>query len=315
MLRVKTIGDPHLGRTFTNGVPLHRRGEREANVEGHFIIELLNAEGYDLCVCMGDLFDSIRVDNSTLKFAIDAYIKAAEKNPDTKYFILRGNHDGSRDVDVVSSFELFAQALRLAARPNITVVDDRPVEIDGHLFVPWHPFKTSEEMLEGLTGPYECVYGHWEIQSYGGDDHMLLPYEKLAQITKKVVTGHVHQPQTFERDGLEVVVTGSMQPYSHAEDLTGERYMTLTLEELENIKVDLRDKCVRLLLRDGEDMPEVPDCLQFTVKRVTSDEVKVEEVELGNFDLKKIYDEVMQEFGVTEQMATKVWEKVRAAQS
>lgn len=41
--KVKSLGDVHLGRRFTQGVPLHRRGEREALVLAQFAAELLRA--------------------------------------------------------------------------------------------------------------------------------------------------------------------------------------------------------------------------------------------------------------------------------
>lgn len=52
---VNAIGDPHLGRKFEVGVPLARRGQREAAQMRDFREKLM--EEADVCIVVGDLFD------------------------------------------------------------------------------------------------------------------------------------------------------------------------------------------------------------------------------------------------------------------
>lgn len=309
-LKIKTLGDPHLGRPFLTGVPLHRRGEREQQVMEQFRKDLLDVKGVDMHVCMGDLFDKMVVPPSVVLFAAAAYLKAARENPEVYYVVLMGNHDGSRDTMMRSSFDLFDAIVNPVG--NILVVRDHARHLQrGLCFVPWHPFKSAKEMVAEAP-PAEVYFGHWDIESFGGDDHQLLPYEELSKRTKLVITGHVHGAREFEHDDLKVIVTGSMQPYSHGEDPAGERYVTLTLAQLEQAG-DLADKCVRLILADGEEMPaEIPDCLQFTVKRISTEAPEAVEVQLESFSLQKLFKEAMAEEGFleTSTIYLEVWTRI-----
>ena len=58
------LGDPHLGRTFVHGVPLHRRGEREVMMWRNFAQSLSNVTT-PLHICLGDLFDRAGSGNRT----------------------------------------------------------------------------------------------------------------------------------------------------------------------------------------------------------------------------------------------------------
>src|SRR3546814_20896947 len=93
--------------------------------------------------------------------------------------------------------------------------------------------------------PYTTLF-----RSFGGDDSHICPTAALKAKFGDGLTiysGHYHLPGEYEVDGHTVVCTGSMEPYSHAEDPSGDLYVTLTLAELE-ARDDLHDKCVRVLL-------------------------------------------------------------------
>ena len=93
------LGDVHLGRAFVHGVPpLHRRGEREAMLWRGFAESLSNVST-PLHICMGDLFDRAVVSYDTIVSAARLYTQAAAQFPQTKFIILRGNHDASRDAE------------------------------------------------------------------------------------------------------------------------------------------------------------------------------------------------------------------------
>jgi hypothetical protein len=90
LLDIKLLGDPHLGRTFRNNVPLHRRGEREAMIWQRSEREIRGTEAATH-VCLGDLFDAPLVSFDTIWRTAMAYWAAPET---TRFVVLQGNHVG-----------------------------------------------------------------------------------------------------------------------------------------------------------------------------------------------------------------------------
>lgn len=293
------LGDVHLGKKFQHGVPLHRRGEREAMQWLQFEQDL--EVPCDYHVQMGDLFDATYVSFSVIYQTAMAYRAARRRNPNRVYVILRGNHDASRDADKVSAFQIFTEMVRPF---GIVVVDDDPVEIADLCFIPWHPFKTAEEMLPmSLTGM--TCFGHWDVVM--GGTNQLPAAEMKARGAVKAYTGHDHNARDLTMDGLPVRVTGSMQPYSHAEDPTGQLYVTITLADVGG---DFKDKCVRLVLQPGEVLDEPIDCLQFQVQRAGQEDVDMGEVQFETFDLQQLFHAAVLEVGLSEEMAEIAYSKL-----
>ena len=287
MDNIKVLPDPHMGRVFKTGVPLHRLGERELSQMADLRRSLMDGpETYH--VCTGDLFDRFAVPNSVLLGVYETYSVAAMACPDRQFIILRGNHDASRDASRISSFELLA--LMLQQFGNIRVVDDKPWILDGMGFIPWTPFKDAEEMAERFiagTGDLEIkvIFGHWDVEAFGDKTENLIPTKILSQVTDCIVNGHIHTfiEQEFDRDGVHVILTGSMQPYTHAENPLGVLYQTLTLAEFEALDPEeYRDLNIRLLLSPGQDLPTDVDCLSLTSKRLVEDE-EGEQVDIDEF--------------------------------
>jgi DNA repair exonuclease SbcCD nuclease subunit len=308
---VAYLGDPHLGREFKNNVALDRRGEREQAQWAAFERSLNEVENVEMHVCPGDLFDKFVVPLEVIFKAAEIYRVAALKHPDVHYVILRGNHDMSRFADKVSAFDMLERLL-IDSASNITCVVDKPLYFKDCLFVPCHPFKTAAEVIEPYGNKAQAVFGHWETQSFGGEDENLMPYKQLALLTDIAVTGHIHTPDEFKHEtGLNVLVTGSMLPYSHAEDPKGDTYVTLTLLEYETTDPDtLKNKCVRVLLQSGEDIPEAVDCLQFSVKKVKAkDEQPIEEVKIAQFDFKELFFRALKEVEVDDDIQKDVWDR------
>jgi hypothetical protein len=86
----------------------------------------------------------------------------------------------------------------------------------------------------------------------------------------------------------------------------------LTVEEA-LARDDLRDKCVRILLEPGEDMPDL-DCLQLTRKPVDGpDEEGVEiEVGIGAFNLHETLADEFRENEVPDQVQDFIKERIGA---
>jgi DNA repair exonuclease SbcCD nuclease subunit len=284
------LGDPHLGRQFVHGVPLHRRGERENLVWEDFARSLSNVQT-DVHVCMGDLFDKAVVPYDVIIRASRLYRAAALRHPETRFIILRGNHDARRDLEKVSAFDLFKELT-----PEVTCVTDYLCQNETTFFG-WHPTMSAKDMVlnaiqSGLLQAGDTVFGHWDIESYGGDDHNLIPTAELAAAGIKIAfTGHVHRPQLFARDGVEVNVVGSMQPYAHGEEINEDLYVTRSYAEYLEDPSLYHDKCLRLLLEPGDRLDGAIDCLQLTTKRVGEDDTPDEKVGLGDFDLMKLFSD------------------------
>lgn len=320
---VVTLGDPHLGKVFTSGVPLHRRGEREAS-QWQTIYQSLTQlpAGTHTHVCMGDLFDRSVVPNSVVMRAANMYRDAAELKPDVNFVVLQGNHDESRDREVTSSFEVFAALL--ADVRNVVVVRERlllrPAGTQLELaFFPWLPFENAAEVAESLKPrllyPY-VAFGHWDLLAFGEMAENTIPFGAFdPQLCKGIVTGHYHLACQYINNGIPVVVTGAMQPYSHAEDPEGKLYVTLpsavVLETLAKDPTAYTYLNVRVEL--GENEPPCPefDCLSLTFKRcgVQSDDPNLS-VDADQFDLKDIFHKSFWEAGVSPELTATLWNKV-----
>lgn len=300
------LGDVHLGKKFVTGVPKHRVGEREVSVWKDFENSVINCTT-KYHVQVGDLFEAFIVPPEVVLRAYEAY---AVGNPNTLYFVLRGNHDASRDTNKASSFDLFTQMCEHLG--NVIVIKDEVVQYSPFAFIPWHPFNSAAEQAKQLAGKqYEIVFGHFDLESFGGSDHNLIPTKELVGVTPRIVTGHIHTPKVFEQDGIEVVVTGSMQPYSHGEDPEHKLYVSLTLDELKG--QDLSNMNVRILLKEGEEMPEI-DCLSLTFKKIDQeepDDVGDIEVEFEDFNIENLFTSCLKDNQVGGSIADQINAKFR----
>lgn len=297
-MKFNTLGDPHLGRVFRTGVPLHRIGEREEMVWSEFESNLM-LSGADLHVCMGDLFDKFVVPPEVVLRAYDIYSAAAQRWTNTSFVVIRGNHDVSRDTSRMSSFDLFTKLVS-GTHPNVKVIDTVTV-LHGLGFVPYDPFVSAEDQVRELPDNLTTVFMHHDYTDFGGDH--VIPTALLAEkgITR-VINGHDHVARTEKRHGVTVEMTGSMQPYSHAEDAEGRLYVTTHLP----IQGDVRNKNVRLILRDGEEAPTDLDCLSLIIRREQAEEtLEVDTDDFDSFDLAAalaeavhpdVRDQVMEKF-------------------
>jgi len=314
---VQLLGDPHLGKKFNSHVPRERLGEREEMVRKQFLEEL---EPIDDTItdhiCMGDLFDKFRVPEEVILFAAQAYRDAAARNPNIEYYIIRGNHDASRDSSFKSSFDVFEALLEDV--DGVNVISEEPLHVislgQEHTLYPWHPFIHAKEMVElhpPTKGGY--VYGHWDILAFeegSSSEENFVPTEHFKECAG-IYTGHYHLPKAFPLDGMTINITGSMQPYTHAEDEVGELYRTESLPEVvATLSANPEHyKYVNLRVLLGPD--EVPladiDCLSYRVKRMQKDEQENIDVDIESFNLESIFKNTMSDFKVSDETTSKLW--------
>lgn len=310
-LKVNLCGDPHLGKSFRTNVPLHRIGDREAMVWMEFERQL--SEPADLTVVMGDLFDKFVVPPEVVIRCYERLM--ANDRSHQPIYILRGNHDASRDTTKKSSFELLSLLLESDEDCNVYTVPDLTV-IGDFLLCGWQPYVSANDTLGTLLVPrFKVAFGHWDITQHGEDTHNLVPLERLAKLgVTKVFTGHIHKADSFKRNGMEVTVVGSMQPYAHGEEPAGsELYMTLTVEELEEAldigEFDFSNTNVRILLAQGEDYTRDFNCLSRSFKRTTDVEdggEPTQEVEYQTFDLKTLVGTACTTAGVSQGLQARI---------
>lgn len=296
------VGDPHLGRKFERGVPAHRRGEREKSQFAQFVEELHTPDvAYN--IGMGDLFEHPHVGSAVVVAAAMAYLEAAKALPETMFVALAGNHDLSRDVNVVGAWQLFCKIVD-GRLPNLTTIS-KPCQLDELGLFPWQWDASAVEQVEGLVDPLIAV-GHWDLQSYGGDDSHLCPTQELKDIgVEQIYSGHYHVAGLYQVGGHEVVCTGSLQPFTHAEDPEGEIYVTLSLAEATDGR-DLTNKFVRLELQPGEVVPEDLDvqCLVTRTAKVEANEV----MPMEDFDWQAIMTEALD--GLTPEVTVFIKERL-----
>ena len=276
---IHTIGDPHLGRKFEVGVPLNRRGEREAEQLAKLKAEL--AVPCDYNIMMGDLFDNANVSHAVVTQVAEAYLEAAKAYPNTTFLPMAGNHDLPRSLTSRGAWLSFKYMLE--GIDAIWIVD-RVTDFEDFTCIPWDWSCSAEEQLAGLTKVAPRVYGHWDMMSFGGDDSHLCPTKRLVELgAQEIVSGHYHIAGEYEIDGVTVRCTGSMMPYTHGEDPEGKLYVTVSLEELLENPAQFSDKCVRVLLQPGEILPTDIDCRALTMKRVKVAKEELE-IDLEEFD-------------------------------
>ena len=305
--KFKLIGDPHLGRVFKTGVPTHRLGDRERLVEEQFYAEISDRTSVPVII-MGDLFDKYSVPESLVLWTADKLNEAARWKD---IYVLRGNHDLSRDEEKRGSFDVLERLC-----PKVVFVKDfweivLPNHVGRLLLFGYNAFKSAAELVDVLPRNlnYLAAFGHYDLTSHGSDFN-LVPTEVFAELKiETAYTGHIHKRQTIERHGVTVHAVGSMQPYAHGEQAEGDPlYQTLTLDEFNaRNPEDFLDVNLRILLKGDEVFDQQVDCLSLVFKHIADDETEPLDVAYDSFDSDNILTECL--VGVSEGLTS--WVKGR----
>lgn len=291
---VTVLGDPHLGRRFLDGVPLHRRGHREEWMMKDFKDSLKSPIG-EIHICVGDLFHTPFIPYDILHKVYTAYASASMDNRRTEYVILQGNHDVYRDGNL-SGFNILAYLMK--DNPNVKVVTQPYHDPhQGILYVPFMPNTTAAEVWERAKAlannwPLQAIVGHWDTEGAGDNIIPLAEVTSIPGVT--IINGHVHLPSKQEfPNGVTLVNTGSMQPMAHDQDPERRIYVVGTWEELKD--QDLYNKCLRVVIqKDYTELPVV-DCLELKVIRKGAEDNHQQqlEVDFDVFDFQTLFREEM----------------------
>ena len=287
----KLIGDPHIGRKFKTGVPVHRLGEREASVKNQLYAEVASTDNTPVII-MGDLFDTYSIPDELTLWVSETLNEAAQWK---EVYVLRGNHCVSRDAEKRGSFDVLEKLC-----PNVVFVKGiYEIQLEnGYLALfGYDAFKSATELANQLTVNcnYLAAFGHYDLTSHGSDFN-LVPTEVFAALKiPTVYTGHIHRAQTIERHGVTVHAVGSMQPYAHGEQAEDDLlYQTLTLEEFNaRNPEDFLDVNLRILLKGGEVFDQQVDCLSLVFKHIADAEAEPLEVAYDSFNSDNILTECL----------------------
>ena len=331
---LKTIGDAHFGRVFKTNVPLDRRGEYEAlqlrTLKEHLHMDIpVDAAGTltDLIRChVGDWFDKSVVANRDV---LNSYslLKDYERDHIEPLYIISGNHDDSKSITEPTSWDVLAQFF-MDSKRVIFVKKWKVHQLDDGtqiLFVGWniHDSVASAylEAVEAGFNQIRMVVCHLDRISYG-DDTNVIPYDFLVNKgIEYVVSGHEHKPYRFRENDMQVIGTGSLLPYSHAEDPEAEHYITIKgFEDVRDYfgskgEEFFRNKHVRVYIEE-EDMDEFLalnlDCLSLQVNKAETMAMEdaVTEVVVESYDAKTIWRQSVAETGLDAESAALLWAEI-----
>lgn len=288
---VSVITDTHFGRTFKEGVSLDRRGEYEAKILDDFGEFLLHPQT-NIVVHAGDLFDTPEVNYEVLLKVYSKIRNAALENPLVCYYFIAGNHDLNRDdsKNEHCSFRLLQILLKTErnvefALENLVVRRDNAV-ID--LF-PWDYKKEEFKVFPEAN----YVIGHFNDP---------VP-EAIANFKGVKLSGHFHK-RHLTADGTFFV--GSFYPIAFGEESDDSEMITLTLNQYENMNnEELKNKRVRILLKEGETLPVEHDCLQLIGKKVSEEkEVNLEVTQCEDCDFKQMFFECLKDCNLRDELWT-----------
>ena len=311
----RLIGDPHLTRKFEFGVPLARRGERERLLFEDFEKRLYEGDER-IIIMVGDLLEkpicSLRDAYTIYSMVLDA----AKNQPQRLILLLAGNHDISPQKDNPGAFDILK--LFDERYPNLRVIM-KPTVIERIALFPWEWDRTALEQLEEVqAGTFDVAVGHWDLVAYDEMhmDHYCPAAELVEMGAESLYSGHWHVAGDYKVDGVTVHCTGSMQPMTHAEDPDGKLYVTMDYKDyLEADPETLKDKYIRVVAEEGEEVEAPTDCLGFKVQRARSDDYEYDygEVEIEDFSSKEVVKKNLKKHKVPESVEDFIMERLNVA--
>ncbi len=277
--KVKLIGDTHFGKVFKTGVPYERRGEIEEKFYEKFEKELNGSEEY--VIHLGDLFDNVVVSFGTILRVYNLIKNASNSNK--RFYFIRGNHDSQRNSLETSAFDILS--VMFLNNLNVNFVTDYFYISDiKSLLIGWDYHNDNSEKIEEIIKEEkpDFVLGHF--------DEVLPDY--LFSYTGKVYSGHIHNAH---KSGNTTYV-GSLLPLAFGEESDDSLMMTLTLDEFLSKREDeIKDKRIRVVLKEGETLQNVRNCLQLVLQNVKKEENVKLDVEMDSFDMRQLFKEELPE--------------------
>lgn len=288
---VSVITDTHFGRTFKEGVSLDRRGEYEAKILDDFGEFLLHPQT-NIVVHAGDLFDTPEVNYEVLLKVYSKIRNAALENPLVCYYFIAGNHDLNRDDSKNEHCSFRLLQILLKTERNVEFVLENLVVRRDNAVINLFPWDYKNEEFK-VFPEANYVIGHF-------DDPVP---EAIANFKGIKLSGHFHK-RHLTADGTFFV--GSFYPIAFGEESDDSEMITLTLNQYENMNnEELKNKRVRILLKEGETLPVEHDCLQLIGKKVSEEkEVNLEVTQCEDCDFKQMFFECLKDCNLRDELWT-----------
>lgn len=288
---VSVITDTHFGRTFKEGVSLDRRGEYEAKILDDFGKFLLHPQT-NIVVHAGDLFDTPEVNYEVLLNVYNKIRTAALENPLVCYYFIAGNHDLNKDDSKNEHCSFRLLQILLKTERNVEFVLENLIVRRDKAVIDLFPWDYKNEEFK-VFPEANYVIGHF-------DDPVP---EAIANFKGIKLSGHFHK-RHLTADGTFFV--GSFYPIAFGEESDDSQMITLTLNQYENMNnEELKNKRVRILLKDGETLPVEHDCLQLIGKKVSEEkEVNLEVTQCEDCDFKHMFFECLKDCNLRDELWT-----------
>lgn len=288
---VSVITDTHFGRTFKEGVSLDRRGEYEAKILDDFGEFLLHPQT-NIVVHAGDLFDTPEVNYEVLLKVYSKIRNAALENPLVCYYFIAGNHDLNRDDSKNEHCSFRLLQILLKTERNVEFVLENLVVRRDNAVIDLFPWDYKNEEFK-VFPEANYVIGHFNDP---------VP-EAIANFKRVKLSGHFHK-RHLTADGTFFV--GSFYPIAFGEESDDSEMITLTLNQYENMNnEELKNKRVRILLKEGETLPVEHDCLQLIGKKVSEEkEVNLEVTQCEDCDFKQMFFECLKDCNLRDELWT-----------
>lgn len=288
---VSIITDTHFGRTFKEGVSLDRRGEYEAKILDDFGEFLLHPQT-NIVVHAGDLFDTPEVNYEVLLKVYSKIRNAALENPLVCYYFIAGNHDLNRDDSKNEHCSFRLLQILLKTERNVEFVLENLVVRRDNAVIDLFPWDYKNEEFK-VFPEANYVIGHFNDP---------VP-EAIANFKGIKLSGHFHK-RHLTADGTFFV--GSFYPIAFGEESDNSEMITLTLNQYENMNnEELKNKRVRILLKEGETLPVEHDCLQLIGKKVSEEkEVNLEVTQCEDCDFKQMFFECLKDCNLRDELWT-----------
>ena len=288
---VSVITDTHFGRTFKEGVSLDRRGEYEAKILDDFGEFLLHPQT-NIVVHAGDLFDTPEVNYEVLLKVYSKIRNAALENPLVCYYFIAGNHDLNRDDSKNEHCSFRLLQILLKTERNVEFVLENLVVRRDNVVIDLFPWDYKNEEFK-VYPEANYVIGHFNDP---------VP-EAIANFKGIKLSGHFHK-RHLTADGTFFV--GSFYPIAFGEESDDSEMITLTLNQYENMNnEELKNKRVRILLKEGETLPVEHDCLQLIGKKVSEEkDINLEVTQCEDCDFKQMFFECLKDCKLRDELWT-----------
>ena len=288
---VSVITDTHFGRTFKEGVSLDRHGEYEAKILDDFGEFLLHPQT-NIVVHAGDLFDTPEVNYEVLLKIYSKIRNAALENPSVCYYFIAGNHDLNRDDSKNEHCSFRLLQILLKTERNVEFVLENLVVCRDNAVIDLFPWDYKNEEFK-VFPEANYVIGHFNDP---------VP-EAIANFKGIKLSGHFHK-RHLTADGTFFV--GSFYPIAFGEESDDSEMITLTLNQYENMNnEELKNKRVRILLKEGETLPVEHDCLQLIGKKVSEEkDINLEVTQCEDCDFKQMFFECLKDCKLRDELWT-----------